>query len=174
MNRLTQSIDIRRDFKGTSETSAWHETLELHELTAATSNNLMTLKKNFRKIKDPQLKELYSFSIQSFQRNLQKLLQFLPLAPSAGEGARQDETALYGGTLLIMAKTSVRNYAIAITETATPGVQKVLKAHLDRAVDLHGRVYHFMYQKGFYPSYDLNSLLKNDYAVATRAIEMLY
>ncbi|MBM7693413.1 spore coat protein F [Peribacillus deserti] len=151
---------------------AWHETLELHELTAATSNNLMTLKKNFRKITDPQLRELYSFSIQSFQQNLQELLQFLPMAPSVTEGARRDETALYGGTLLMMAKTAVRNYAIAITETATPDIRKVLNTHLNRAIALHGRVFNFMYQRGFYPAYDLNKLLQNDYAVARRAIEM--
>ena len=39
--------------------------------------------------------------------------------------------------LLLSAKNGVRTYAVALTETATPEVRKVLKKQLDKAIELH-------------------------------------
>lgn len=46
----------------------------------------------------------------------------------------------YAGDLLGLAKTSVRNYAIAITETATPRLREVLTRQINSAIQLHAQV----------------------------------
>lgn len=42
--------------------------------------------------------------------------------------------------LLLSAKSGVRSLAVAITETATPEVKKVLKKELETAIDLHDKL----------------------------------
>ena len=39
--------------------------------------------------------------------------------------------------LLIAAKSGIRNYAMAITETGTPEIKEVMTKHLEEALDLH-------------------------------------
>jgi similar to spore coat protein len=51
---------------------------------------------------------------------------------------------------LISAKAGVRNYAMAISETATPEVKEVLRRHLDTAIDTHERIADYMMKKGYY------------------------
>ncbi|WP_174730066.1 spore coat protein [Mesobacillus harenae] len=152
------------------KTLAWHETLELHELVAFQSFVLMKLKKSLGEIQDPDLHSLYTFSIQALENNLRELLKFYPAAPGFDGGQRAD-TAFFAGDLLAVAKTAVRNYAIAITETATPALRAVLKKQLNSAVDWHARVYTFMYNRGLYPSYDINQLLMNDLKIAQKALK---
>lgn len=53
-------------------TLAWHETLEMHELVAFQSNGLIKLKKMIREVKDPQLRQLYSVSIQAVETNARR------------------------------------------------------------------------------------------------------
>jgi spore coat protein F len=74
-----------------NETLVWHETLELHELVAFQSVGLMKLKKAKKEIKDPQLLNLYNFSIQSLENHLRELLQFYPYAPNV-EGKMKELT----------------------------------------------------------------------------------
>lgn len=152
---------------------AWHETLELHELVAMLSNNLMTLKKSVHKVSDPALKHLYTVAIQSCQQHLQQLLQFYPYAATAGAAAHDhSETGYYAGSLLGMAKTAVRTYAAAITETTTPMLRQVLCQQLYGAIHLHAMIFNYMYQRGYYPSHDLNRLLSNDLHNAQKALAM--
>ena len=154
-------------------TLAWHETLEMHELVAFQSNGLIKLKKMVREVKDPQLKQLYNVSIQAVEQNLRELLPFFPQAPHReDEEEERAENPFYSGDLLGFAKTSVRSYAIAITETATPQLRNVLVKQLNAAIQLHGQVYRYMYQHGYYPSYNLSELLKNDVRNANRALSM--
>lgn len=80
----------------------------------------------------------------------------------------------YAADLLIFAKTSVRNYAIAITETATPILRDTLNKQLQRAITMHGRIFNYMYDKGLYPAYDLKKLLQNDINNARKALDMKY
>ncbi|CAH0346817.1 spore coat protein [Bacillus sp. CECT 9360] len=153
-------------------TLAWHETLELHELVAFSSIGLMKVKKGLKEIKDDALERIYLQTIQDLEKNLQELLQFYPYAPKPGES---DEYRMYGdgflaGDLLAFAKSSVRNYAVAITETATPMLREVLKKQLNGAVKVHERIFNYMYQKGLYPAYDLNKLLENDVKLARKAL----
>ncbi|WP_246333833.1 spore coat protein [Thermoactinomyces mirandus] len=153
---------------------AWHETLDMHELVAFQANGLFMLKKTIRQIRDPKLRELYAFSIRSLEENLKELLRFYPSTPKVKEYNRPDETAFYAGNLLGMAKTAVRSYAIAITETATPSLREVLTKQLVKAIKWHGMIYYYMYERSYYPSYDLTRLLANDYRNATNAIQMPY
>ncbi|RPK03663.1 hypothetical protein EH11_00063 [Bacillus subtilis] len=154
-------------------TLAWHETLEMHELVAFQSNGLIKLKKMIREVKDPQLRQLYTVSIQGVEQNLRELLPFFPQAPHReDEEEERADNPFYSGDLLGFAKTSVRSYAIAITETATPQLRNVLVKQLNAAIQLHAQVYRYMYQHGYYPSYNLSELLKNDVRNANKAISM--
>lgn len=153
---------------------AWHETLDLHELVAFESIGLMKLKKTLPEVTDPSLKQLYQQAIQSLESNLRELLRFYPRAPkpSAHRKIKDPLTSFYAGDLLMMAKTMVRNYAIAITETATPALREVLQKQLNAAIQLHGAVYYFMYERSDYPSYNLEQLLANDVENAQLALSM--
>ncbi|MCY7831614.1 spore coat protein CotF [Bacillus spizizenii] len=154
-------------------TLAWHETLEMHELVAFQSNGLIKLKKMIGEVKDPQLRQLYSVSIQAVEQNLRELLPFFPQAPHReDEEEERADNPFYSGDLLGFVKTSVRSYAIAITETATPQLRNVLVKQLNAAIQLHAQVYRYMYQHGYYPSYNLSELLKNDVRNANRALSM--
>ncbi|MCY8175788.1 spore coat protein [Bacillus inaquosorum] len=153
-------------------TLAWHETLEMHELVAFQSNGLIRLKKMIREVRDPQLRQLYSVSIQAVEQNLRELLPFFPQAPREDEEEERADDPFYSGDLLGFAKTSVRSYAIAITETATPQLRNILVKQLNAAIQLHAQVFQYMYQHGYYPAYNLSELLKNDVRNANRALSM--
>ncbi|RLL46577.1 spore coat protein [Oceanobacillus piezotolerans] len=155
---------------------AWHETLDLHELVAFQSIALMKLKKFYPEVKDAELQSIYQHTINGIEMNLQELLQFYSFAPrdEDEEDLRNLDTGFFSGDLLAFAKTAVRNYSIAITETATPVLRDTLNKQLQRAIETHGMVYAFMYKKGYYPSYDLEKLLQNDIKLANKALKMNY
>jgi spore coat protein F len=154
---------------------AWHETLELHEIVAFQSNGLMQLKKAIGKISDAELKSLYREAIKGIQSNLQELLPFYSYGPyPEHQLMRDDEAAFYSGSLLGFSKTTVRSYAIAITETATPALHQTFARQLQKAIDLHYKVFLYMYQRSYYPSYDLSELRSNDVMMAKRALGMPY
>ncbi|WP_227939961.1 spore coat protein [Alkalihalobacillus deserti] len=152
---------------------AWHETLEIHELTAFQSIGLMKLKKAYPEVTDPALKELYTQAIEGLSANIRELLEFYPMAPRSDQDDdefRNDEIPFYAGDLLALFKTGVRNYAIAITETATPALRNVLKQQLIRAIDTHAKAFYYMYERSYYPSYNLEQLLQNDINLANKAL----
>ncbi|MGC4377735.1 spore coat protein [Fictibacillus sp. Mic-4] len=153
---------------------AWHETLELHELVAFQSAGLTKLKMSIRKVPDHELRTLYMQAIQGIERNIRELLRFFPNAPGYDHNPRQADAGFYAGDLLGLAKASVRNYAMALTETATPELHQVLSRHLQNAVQLHYNVYRYMLEKGYYSSYDLHQLLTNDVKNAHKALDMHY
>ncbi len=153
---------------------AWHETMELHETVVFLSNSLIGFKMDDPQVQDPDLKKLYAEAIQSLERNLKELLPYYKSAPTVDmrNNDSKDLTAFYAARLLIFAKTAVRNYAIAITETATPSLCETFKKQLNQAIQLHSKVFEFMLNKGIYPAYDLNRLLANDQKVAAVALNM--
>lgn len=51
---------------------------------------------------------------------------------------------------LMNAKSAVRNYAIAISETTTPEVREVLRRHLDAAIMSHERILKYMTANNYY------------------------
>lgn len=87
---------------------AWHETLEIHELTAFQANNLMGFKMSLHDIKDPELHGLYTEAINGVEQNLRELLPYFSQAPTGTRSlSGADLTAYYAGHLLGFAKTSV-------------------------------------------------------------------
>ncbi|MFC4556876.1 spore coat protein [Virgibacillus kekensis] len=154
-------------------TLAWHETLEIHELTAFKSIGLMKTKMGLRNIEDPELRYIYECTIRELEMDIKELLQFYPYTPKPGESDEyRIDDSFYAGDLLAFAKTSVRNYAVAITETATDALREVLRKQLNNAITCHERIYYYMYKHGLYPSYDLHHLLQNDINLATKALYM--
>ncbi|NNU84882.1 spore coat protein [Geobacillus sp. BMUD] len=155
---------------------AWHETLELHELIAFQANGLMKMKKTIGKVDCPELKKLYVETIQGLETNLRELLAFIPAAPIMGENRDHDDgdRALHAGDLLGFSKTAVRNYAAAITETATPVLRKTFVRHLLKAIETHEKAFNYMYERGHYSAYDLAQLLHNDVRNAQKALSMGY
>ncbi len=63
---------------------------------------------------------------------------------------------------LIAAKTGVRNYAMAITETATPEIKAVLAKQLDEAITLHENISVYMMERGFYHPRNVNEQIQLD------------
>lgn len=152
---------------------AWHETLEIHELVAFQANGLIALKRNLHHVKDEHLRLLYEQAITGTEQNLKELLAFYPSAPQVDDP--RDERLMepfFAGNLLVFAKCSVRNYAIAITEAATPQVREALNTHLQRCIELHGKVFYYMYEHSYYPAYNLQQLLANDMNLAHKAMSM--
>lgn len=150
---------------------AWHETLELHELVAFQSTQLIGFKKKLPMIKNQSLRALFIESIQCIEQNLHELLQFYPSSWSMERHlGSPDMTAVESGSLLGFSKAAVRNYAGAITETATPQLRETFKRHLFKAIELHGKVFYFMFYNGYYPAYDLEQLLANDVKMAKNAL----
>lgn len=150
---------------------AWHETLDMHELVMFQANHLIAFKMQLNEVKDSELHALYVESIRSIEQNLKELLVYYPKAPTATRADSVDDmTAFYAGHLLGFAKTAVRNYAIAITETATPQLRETLQKQLNSAIMLHGKIYYFMHERGLYPSYHLDQLLALDVTVANKAL----
>ena len=134
------------------KTLAWHETLEMHELVDFQSIGLMKLKIGLNNIQDSNLQTIYLQTIEELEMNLNELLQFYPSAPHPGESSEYRITdSFLAGDLLAFAKAAVRNYAVAITETATPALRAVLKKQLNLAVNCHERIYSYMYANGLYP-----------------------
>jgi len=151
---------------------AWHETMELHELVAGQTNQLMALKMQIGHVQDPTLHGLYAEAIQGLEQNLNELLPFYPQAPETRKEKGEELSGFYSGNLLGIAKTAVRNYAYAITETATPVLRDTFQKQLLRAIQLHAKVFNYMLERGFYPAYNLQQLLANDQANAKKALSM--
>lgn len=159
-------------YQGSPKHLAWHETMELHELVAFQSVNLVAFKQKLPTIKDPVLCSLYKETICMLEQNLQELLKFYPLAPTMNRSHMPDMTAFDAASLLGFAKTAVRNYSIAITETATPILRETFQKQLICAIDLHAMIFNFMCSKGYYPAYNLEQLLCNDVNMATAALRL--
>ncbi len=74
--------------------------------------------------------------------------------------------------LLLSSKSGVRTLAVAITETATPEVKKVLKKELETAIDLHDKIAQYMIEKEMYHAYDLKEQVSQDFKNAEEALEI--
>lgn len=75
-------------------------------------------------------------------------------------GKMRDE--LIATELLVSAKATVRTYAVAITETASPQVREILKKQLNEAIDNHAKIANYMIKNDMYYAYDVDKQLKHD------------
>ena len=64
--------------------------------------------------------------------------------------------------LLIAAKSGVRNYAMAVTESGTPEIKEMLTRHLTEALDMHEQISLYMEEKGWYHAWDTNEQINLD------------
>jgi similar to spore coat protein len=74
--------------------------------------------------------------------------------------------------LLMASKTAVRNYSLAITETATPEIRQTLINHLEDAIDTHRKLSKYMMEKGFYHPQDTQKQLEVDLRAAETAMSL--
>jgi similar to spore coat protein len=63
---------------------------------------------------------------------------------------------------LITAKSGVRNYAMAITETGTPEIKTILSKQLDEAIATHEQISQYMMDHGLYHAYNINEQIQLD------------
>lgn len=74
--------------------------------------------------------------------------------------------------LLVSSKAGVRNIAIAITETATPSVKKLLRRELDNAIDIHDKIAQYMIENEMYHAYNIDDQIEHDLKKADMAMKM--
>ncbi|SDN51941.1 spore coat protein F [Paenibacillus sp. yr247] len=162
---------------------ALHETLQLHETVGYLSGHLIELKRQIRSVQDLALRALYVEAIQVTDMDLRELLLFYPMAPTPFRddrvqempefmGKEGDMTGFHGGKLLAYFKSSIRAYAIPLTESATPQLRDAFQRHMNRVIHMYGKVSNYMLERGYYPAYDLGRLLAMDVAHAQKALDM--
>lgn len=98
------------------------------------------------------------------------------------KNTKQDNLAIPGSMLddmaiatdfLVTAKAGVRNLAVAITETATPEVKKILRRELDIAIDTHDKIAQYMIKKEMYHAYNIDEQIEHDLKKADIALELI-
>ena len=73
---------------------------------------------------------------------------------------------------LIAAKSGVRNYAIAITETTSPEVRIILKKQLKDAIRAHEKISNYMMENGYYYAYDMQEQFNVDMKTTKAALKL--
>lgn len=73
---------------------------------------------------------------------------------------------------LVSAKSAVRNYSIALTETTSQEVRTVLRKQVGDAIATHEAISNYMMKKGFYNAYDLKEQYKVDMQVTETALKL--
>ncbi|KZE71461.1 MULTISPECIES: spore coat protein [Paenibacillus] len=72
--------------------------------------------------------------------------------------------------LLIAAKSGIKNYAAALTESTSPEVRNVLCDQLSKAVNLHEQIFNYMKDNGYYNAYDPDQQIQMDIQNADKAL----
>lgn len=85
--------------------------------------------------------------------------------------AEQTDSAL-ALDLLLTAKETVRNYAIALTEATSPELRKTLRRQMEAAIDYHGEVSDLMMEKKWFYPYTLSEQQLLDLQAAQTAIDI--
>lgn len=70
------------------------------------------------------------------------------------------------------AKAGIKIYAIALSETSSPEVRKVLKEQLDDAIETHENITKLMMDKSWYHAKDLQQQIKLDIQNAQNVLSM--
>ncbi|PKG22665.1 spore coat protein [Niallia nealsonii] len=74
--------------------------------------------------------------------------------------------------LLTAAKSEIKNYALAITETATPEVRQTLVKHLEEAIVSHRIISTYMMNQDYYFPYDTTKQIQMDMKIAETALNI--
>lgn len=116
------------------------------------------------------------------KKNDDKTKKIADKKSDAKKSVKQDNLAMPGTMLddlaiatdfLVTAKAGVRNLAVAITETATPEVKKLLRRELDIAIDAHDKIAQYMIKNGMYHAYNIDEQVEHDLKKADVALELI-
>lgn len=88
------------------------------------------------------------------------------------KGVKKLDDQAIATDLLLSAKAGVRSLAVAITETATPEVKKVLKRELDNAIDLHDKLAQYMIENEMYHAYNIEEQINHDLEKGKKALSL--
>lgn len=155
------------------KTLAWHETLELHEILAASTYYLFKLKSHSKHITDKELKELYIASIGKLEEHVRDLLKFMSnITIGERDTEYQYASEMAAEDLLSASKILIKMYAHAITETATSELREIFVKHLLSVIDWHTKIFNFLAKKGQYSAYKINDLIQNDVKKAIDVLNM--
>ncbi|MFS8212369.1 spore coat protein [Paenibacillus sp. S29] len=87
-----------------------------------------------------------------------------------GMGGMTDQ--VIASDLLISAKSGIKSYAIALTESTNSEVRNVLCDQLSKAVNLHEQIFNYMKNNGYYNAYDPEQQIQMDIQNADKALSM--
>ncbi|MCT8975044.1 spore coat protein [Clostridium sp. CX1] len=73
---------------------------------------------------------------------------------------------------LVSAKSAVRNYSIALTETTSPEIRSTLRRQLNDAITTHEVISSYMMRKGYYHAYNLQEQFKVDMQTTETALNL--
>ncbi|WP_010094114.1 spore coat protein [Ornithinibacillus scapharcae] len=88
----------------------------------------------------------------------------------AGMGGMTDQ--VIATDFLISAKSAVRNYTFALTESVTPDVRDVLRRQLAVAIETHEKISQYMMEKGYYNPSDFDKQLEVDLQASKAALKL--
>jgi len=74
--------------------------------------------------------------------------------------------------MLLTAKCSVKDLAVAITESATPQVRSFLKQEFNNAVAFQESLFAYMNSKGQYDAFNIKQQIQTDIQNATTALNI--
>src|SRR3982750_1787723 len=74
--------------------------------------------------------------------------------------------------LLLSAKTGIKNYAAALSETTTPELRESLRNQLNMAIDAHQNITDYMVSKGYYHPSDMSEQLAVDMRTTQTALNL--
>ncbi|WP_258012329.1 spore coat protein [Paenibacillus sp. F4] len=87
-----------------------------------------------------------------------------------GMGGMTDQ--VIASDLLISAKSGIKSYAIALTESTSSEVRNVLCDQLSKAVNLHEQIFNYMKNNGYYNAYDPEQQIQMDIQNADKALSL--
>lgn len=73
---------------------------------------------------------------------------------------------------LIAAKSGVRNYAIALTETTNLEVRSILRKQLKDAINTHEKIFNYMVERGYYNPYNVEVQYEIDMTTTETALNL--
>ena len=74
--------------------------------------------------------------------------------------------------LLLTVKEAIRNYAVALTETASPEVRTTIRNQMEAAIDYQTEVAELMMKKKWFHPYDVREQQNLDLIAAQNAIDI--
>ncbi|GAA4834746.1 spore coat protein [Paenibacillus vulneris] len=88
----------------------------------------------------------------------------------AGMGQMTDQ--VIANDMLISAKSGIKSYAAALSETSTPEVRQILRKQLDHAIMAHEQISNYMIQNGFYHPTQVKQQIQLDIQNAQTALSL--